>query len=163
MYKPFYTRLNAEARVAAELHNHRHFIVYGNTESLLIRLVLQLMLSRLWCHPISTSLVLREHQPITKRLESISLKSHLTNSIDKRLLETSEVLVLARFQQVFFAEFYHMGVKIGGEEISFLGDLDLNKMNTARDIWQIKYLSDVSIYITVRASFTDLNDKYSDF
>ena len=48
-------------------------------------------------------------------------------------------------------------------EISFLGDLDLNKMNTARDIWQIKYLSDVSIYITVRASFTDLNDKYSDF
>ena len=56
-----------------------------------------------------------------------------------------------------------MGVKIGGEEISFLGDLDLNKMNTARDIWQIKYLSDVSIYITVRASFTDLNDKYSDF
>lgn len=49
------------------------------------------------------------------------------------------------------------------EEISFLGDLDLNKMNTARDIWQIKYLSDVSIYITVRASFTDLNDKYSDF
>lgn len=58
---------------------------------------------------------------------------------------------------------YHMGVKIGGEEISFLGDLDLNKMNTARDIWQIKYLSDVSIYITVRASFTDLNDKYSDF
>ena len=48
-------------------------------------------------------------------------------------------------------------------ERSVLGDLDLNKMNTARDIWQIKYLSDVSIYITVRASFTDLNDKYSDF